>query len=145
MDFRFGGELPDDHVYLNRVRPIVDWSFKFISWIAITATLGVAADVTSNKWLWGMYAICQLLLFWFLQTFFSWLFTMKFPRKAAAKPRAEVARTGIKLWVYKARTILIAVLAFFVWTCFQVAMQQAIARAVTAVEDFQKSGRGGGK
>jgi hypothetical protein len=42
MDFRFGGELPDDHVFMSRVRPLVDWTFKFISWLVITATFGVA-------------------------------------------------------------------------------------------------------
>ena len=141
MDFRFGGELPDDHVYLNRIRPIVDWSFKFISWIAVTATLGVAADVTSSKWLWGMYCFCQLMLIMFLQTFFSWLFEMKFPRGAAAKPRPVVVRTGFKLQVYKARTVFIAVFAFLVWNGFQLGMQQAIGRAVMAIEEFQKAGR----
>ena len=39
MDFRFGGEL-DDHEFMSRVRPLVDWTFKFISWLIITATLG---------------------------------------------------------------------------------------------------------
>jgi hypothetical protein len=40
MKFRFGAELPDDHVFLSRVRSLVDWTFKFVSWLVITATLG---------------------------------------------------------------------------------------------------------
>lgn len=69
MDFRFGGELPDDHVFLTRTRSLVDWTFKFISWLAVTATFGVAAEVTGNKWLWGVYILSHLLLIFFLRRF----------------------------------------------------------------------------
>jgi hypothetical protein len=141
MDFRFGGELPDDHVFLSRVRSIVDWSFKFISWLAITATLGAAAEVTKNGWLWAIYFLCQLLLIFFLQAFFSWLFAMKFPRWSRQKATPEAARNRFWAILRRARTILIAVFAFLVWAAFQLGMQQAIGRSVDAIAEFQKAGR----
>jgi hypothetical protein len=141
MDFRFGGELPDEHVFLSRVRPLVDWTFKFISWLIITATLGVAAEVTKNAWLWAIYFLGQLLLIFFLQSFFNWLFTMKFPRRAGRKSSPVAVRTGLRAMMRKVRTLLIAVFAFFVWAGFQVGMQQAIGRTVDAIAEFQKAGR----
>jgi hypothetical protein len=141
MDFRFGGILPDDHVFLNRVRPLVDWTFKFISWLVITSTFGVAAEVTKNAWLWAIYFLGQLLLIFFLQSFFSWLFEMKFARKEGRKPSPAAARTGFGATVRKARTLLIAVFAFLVWIGFQVGMQQSIGRTVDAIAEFQKASR----
>ncbi|MDE5458593.1 hypothetical protein GWE18_38625 [Bradyrhizobium sp. CSA112] len=139
MDFRFGGELPDDHVFLDRIRSIVDWSFKFISWLIITATLGVAAHATKNLWLWGLYFLCQGLLIVFLQTFFSWLFSMKFPGSKGSRNKNAAARQGFWIWVHKARRILIAILALAVWLGFQLAMQQAIGHTVDAIAEFQKT------
>lgn len=141
MDFRFGGELPDDHVFLNRIRSLVDWTFKFISWLLVAATIGVAAEVTKNPWLWGIHYLCLLLLLFFLQAFFSWLFTMKFPGKARPKSAPAPARTGHWAIVRKARTIVVAIFAFLVWACFQLGMQQAIGRTVDAIAEFQKTGR----
>jgi hypothetical protein len=140
MNFRFGGELPDGHVFLSRVRPLVDWTFKLISWLIITATLGVAAEVTKNAWLWAIYFLAQLLLIFFLQSFFSWLFAMKFPGRAKRKSTVAV-RTGAWAMLRKVRTLLIAVFAFLVWASFQVGMQQAIGRTVDAIAEFQKMGR----
>jgi hypothetical protein len=141
MDFRFGGELPDDHVFLTRIRSLVDWSFKFISWLVITATLGVAAEATKSPWLWALYFLSQLLLLFFLQVFFSWLFAMKFPRWARQRSLPGAARNRFWVTLRKARTIIIAVFAFFVWATFQLGMQQAIGRTVDAIAEFQKAAR----
>lgn len=138
MDFRFGGVLPDDHVFLTRIRSLVDWSFKFVSWLIITGTLGVAAHATNNAWLWGLYVICQLLLIFFLQTFFDWLFEMKFPRREGRKENALLPSRAWT-WVHKSKRILIAIFAFVVWASFQVAMQQAIGRTVDAVSEYQRT------
>jgi hypothetical protein len=140
MDFRFGGELPDDHVFLDRVRPLIDWSFKFISWLIITATLGVAAQITKNLWLWGLYFLCHGLLIFFLQAFFSWLFTMKFPGRSSRKEPSR-PRQGFWAWMYKVRQTLITIFALLVWACFQLGMQQAIGRTVDAIAEFQKMNR----
>lgn len=139
MDFRFGGVLPDNHVFLDRVRSIVDWSFKFVSWLIITATLGVAAHATKNVWLWGLYFICQGLLVFFLQSFFSWLFSMEFPGIKRSQEEAAVVRQGFWAWMHKAKRSLVAVLAFVVWLGFNLAMQQAIGRTVDAIAEFQKT------
>ncbi|MBT1516250.1 hypothetical protein KIP88_37990 [Bradyrhizobium sp. SRL28] len=140
MHFRFGGELPDDHPFLERFRSLVDWSFKFISWLIITATLGVAAQVTKDPWLYGLYFLCHVLLIFFLQAFFSWLFTMKIPGGRSRKEPAA-PRRGWWAWMHKARRMLIAIFAFLVWGCFQLGMQQAIGRTVDAIAEFQKTNR----
>lgn len=139
MDFRFGGELPDDHVFLTRIRSLVDWSFKFVSWLIITGTLGVAAHATSNTWLWSLYGLCQLLLFLFLQTFFDWLFKMKFPGRKSARPERLAPRSRVWIWIHKFQRALIAIFAFVLWAGFQLAMQQAISRTVDAVSDYQRT------
>ena len=102
MNFRLGGELPDDHVFFSVIRPLVEGVFKFVSWLIITATLGVVAGLTRNIWLWAMYGACHLLLIFFLQTFFNWLFLMRFPGRPGRKQKL-IPPVGFGRWLYKAR------------------------------------------
>lgn len=141
MDFRFGGDLPDDHVFRTRIRHLVDWCFKFVSWLGVTATFGVAAEITNNRWLWGIYIFCHILLIFFLQSFFSWMFAMQFSKKRQQRTTSKVPASGFGRWMIKFRTITISVFAFLVWVGFQVAIQNAIGHTVEAIGEFQKSGR----
>lgn len=138
MDFRFGGELPDDHVFLTRIRPLVDWTFKLFSWLLVTSTFGIAAEVTKSPWLWAIYGLSQLFILLFLQSFFDWVFTMKFPKWSKKKPAAPPA-VGWRKYVRSIRRAAIAIFAFLIWTAFQIGMQQAIGRTVDAIAQFQKS------
>jgi hypothetical protein len=111
-----------------------------LGWLSLRRS-AVAARVTNSPWLWAIYFLCQVLLIFFLQVFFSWLFAMKFPQKVGQKSPAGSVRPGIWAVMRKARTVVIAAFAFFVWAAFQVGMQQVIGRSVDAIAEFQKAGR----
>lgn len=61
---------------------------------------------------------------------------------ASAAPGPTILKPGrFRVWLQKAKKALVVTFAFLIWAAFQAGMQSAIAITVTAIADFQKSGR----
>jgi hypothetical protein len=140
MQFKFG-EFPDDHGFLFSVRPLVDWSFKLISWLGITATFEIAAKLTGSPYLWTIYVIAHLLVLLFLYSFIDWLWQIKLPRQAPKKlPAVATTSSRAKRWIHKGRILVVVVLSVVVWGSLMGVMQIVVDQTVSAIVEFQKKG-----
>jgi hypothetical protein len=125
MQFNFG-ELPDEHSFLYGVRPLVDWSFKVITWLGIAATFQIAAEVTNSRYLWAIYIIAYLLVLLFLQSLLSWLFQLKRHRTAPKTICSTTNATRVRRIAAKAGALTRYALGFLIWWVLIFAMQTAV-------------------
>ena len=134
MELRFGA-LPDDHSFPRLVRPLVDWTFKFIAWIGICATLQFAAQATGSRLLWTMTGVAYLLIFCFIAALLDWLRhispAVAPSKKAGAEARALVWFRKAPRWALVASFVLISVSVL-------AAIHFGVRQAIATVVDFQK-------
>ena len=139
MELRFG-ELTDDHVFLTRVRSLVDWSFKLIAWLGICATIQIAAEKTGSVYLWVITIISYFLIFFFLQSFLDWVWHFKRNAKPNnTRARSRNASTSPARWVQSARKWMTFLFAGIVWFGLVYAQQIAVSKTISAIIEFQKS------
>jgi hypothetical protein len=130
MEFKFG-ELPDDHVFLTRVRSLVDWTFKLIAWLALCATLQVAAQTTGSPYICGLSILAYLMIFFFCQSFLDWLWHLKRYTKKEKPTTAPKPPGRLKRWSKFA-------IAGIVWLLLIQLQQRAVSEAIGALVSFQK-------
>lgn len=92
MKIRFG-EFPEDHHFILITRPFVEWSFKFIGWMILTATIRYAYEKTSSTFLLGMTIFAYLLLLGFVGAFVDWFRSFRFNSALKRQP-IDIAKLG---------------------------------------------------
>ncbi len=134
-------KFPEDHVFFYSVRPLVDWTFKLIAWLSLTASLQVGAEITGSVYLWILVALSYLLIIFFLQSFFTWLRQVQFTGRLsflAPKPRIAFTDPAKRFfdkagdWITK--FLVLCLLAFGVNV-----MHEAVGKIVDEIRISQKS------
>jgi hypothetical protein len=114
MKLRFG-EFPEDHSFLLITRPFVEWAFKLLGWIILTATIRYAYEKTSSYLLLGLTIFAYLLLLGFV----DWFRSFKF-KSVSPKPAANMRETtGVWKLLKRSRRV-VAVIASFAITVLMV-------------------------
>lgn len=134
-------ELPDDHAFLSPVRSLVDGVFKVIGWLALSATVQVAAEATRSALLWSMCLIGYLMIAFYIQTFIAWLGHGKLPRMTAAIRDVRPGRGSRFSFVRWLSRVAVPAIGVVIWLSLMLAMQSTIERSASAIVEFQKSSK----
>jgi hypothetical protein len=129
MELRFG-ELPDDHVFLTRVRSLVDWSFKLIAWLLLCATLQVGAQATGNAYIWTLAILANILIYFFCQSALDWIWHLKRYKQRDERPKETKLLNKFFRWT---RIIIASVL----WFSLIAIQMKAVDEAIDALASFQ--------
>jgi hypothetical protein len=155
MKLRFG-EFPTHHYFVDLLRPVVDWTFKFIGWLVIVSTFNYAYETTGNPILFYVKWALYLLLGQFVWGFIEWFFEFRFyPRAIPGKeildavartpaivtPRSVAAKIRVKIWQVT-RRLAAVLLSIAITVTALVTVQTAVRKTVDAIVEFQKHGRG---
>lgn len=134
-------ELPDDHAFLSPVRSLVDGVFKVIGWLALSATIQVAAEATqSAPLLWLAYIGCFTVLF-YLQKFLNWLTHGKLPGMTVALRDARPGRSSKLAGIRLLSRVGVPLLGLVIWISIIAAIQVTIGRSATSIVEYQKSSK----
>lgn len=136
VELRFGN-LPERHPFLEILRPLTDWTFKFIGWMVISATIYIGWERTGNRWLLAAAIITEILPACFVYSFLQWLSALERPKKATNQ-QAKPERWLRRLWS-RSRRVVFLVVSFVVWWSCVFAAQLAVQEFATAILDLQKS------
>lgn len=129
--------LPDEDPFLYPVRPLVENSFKLITWLGVAATFQIAASATGSSYLWVVCGFAYLLILLYLQAFLDWFWKIRSDRslkKSAAK--ASTPAGPIPLF-QKMGILLRRVLGTVIWLALMVTMQNVVTSAIAAIIVFQ--------
>jgi hypothetical protein len=125
--------LPDEDPFLYPVRPIVENSFKLITWFGVAATLQIAASATGSWYLWGICGFAYLLILLYLQAFLDWFWKIRSDRSLNIKASVSTASGMVSFF----RKILRRVLGTVIWLTLMVTTQHVVTRAIAAIIAFQ--------
>lgn len=123
--------LPDEDPFLFPVRPIVENSFKIITWLGIAATFQIAATVTHSWYLWGVCGFAYLLILFYLQSFIDWMWKIRSDRSPVKVAQGKRSTLG---------NFLRRVMGTVIWLALGAGMQNMITNAIAAIVEFQSRG-----
>jgi|1186.fasta_scaffold507480_1 hypothetical protein len=132
MKIRFG-EFPEHHSFLLITRPFVEWSFKLVGWIILTATLRYAYQKTSSYFLLGLTIFAYLLLFGFVGGFVEWCRNFKFNSMPPARPTNVRDTKGFRRVFGRARRIATVSLGFAIAALMVGAMNTVVDQAIDSI------------
>jgi hypothetical protein len=95
MKIRFG-EFPEEHHFLQIMRPFVEWTFKFFGWLVILSTVQFAQERTGSQVLLYVKWFAYLLILGFTSTFVDWILSFKRYRTVSGAKLIEVATASAK-------------------------------------------------
>ncbi len=137
MEMRIG-TLPDDDAYFN-ARAVVDWSFKFIAWLGVTATFQVAAEATNSWMLRSLYILCYLLILFYLQSLIDWLLQFRRHVAPSAKPKVVAPPVGrVRQMIWRGSQWFSLALSFVIVWSIKIGMQYPVQFAIDAIAKIQK-------
>ncbi|OSI69917.1 hypothetical protein [Bradyrhizobium canariense] len=134
-------ELPDDHAFLSPVRSLVDGVFKIIGWLALSATIQVAAEATRSALLWSLCLTGYFMIAFYIQTFFDWLTHGKLPGMATSIRDVRPGQGSRFGFVRLLSRIAVPAVGIAIWFALILAMQSTIEKSASLIVDFQKSSK----
>jgi hypothetical protein len=153
MKIRFG-EFPEEHHFLQIMRPFADWTFKFFGWLVIIATVQFAQERTGSQVLLYVKWLSYLLILGFIGAFVDWVLSFKRYKAisgaklveiatASARPDAE-ATAGVKsrkrlwrVWL-KVRSIFVALISLSLTVLFVGAANVATDKIISSLVELQQ-------
>jgi len=93
MKIRFG-EFPEEHHFLQIMRPFVEWMFKFFGWLVIISTVQFVQERTGSVVLFYVKWFSYFLILGFLGAFVDWVFSFRRYRTISGKRLAGIAMAG---------------------------------------------------
>ncbi len=131
MEIRFG-RLPDNHYFIIITRPLVEWSFKLLSWLLIAATLLLAAEKSGSYVLYGAASLASVLPFAFIYAFLHWLWSIEpYERKQGTTARLS--------WWGKVRKLAVVTMALALWWTLVFATHLALNQTLLAIVEVQRT------
>src|SRR5436309_644706 len=97
MELRFG-KFPEHHPFLLITRPFVEWSFKYVGWLIIAATIDYARVKTHSVALFILEGLIYLLILGFSTGFVDWMLSFQFNSRKPARKTGR-ARRGAVAWI----------------------------------------------
>lgn len=119
MRLRFG-EFPEDHHFISISRPFVEWSFKYLEWLAVVATIQVAATKTNSRVLLALEWFAYFLILAFNGGLADWFLNFRF----ASEGKRPKTRSRIR--------ILAALLGGLLMTMLVMAIINLVSQSVIA-------------
>jgi hypothetical protein len=150
MKIRFG-EFPEEHHFLQIMRPFVEWTFKFFGWLVIVSTVQFAQERTGSQVLLYVKWLSYLLILGFIGTFVDWILSFKRYRAISGAGLASVAgikrdaqtssiRSKNRFWrvLLKLRTIFVGLISLSLTVLFVAAANTATEKIINALVEFHQ-------
>ncbi|MET4235555.1 hypothetical protein ABIA85_008866 [Bradyrhizobium sp. LA6.10] len=134
-------ELPDDHAFLSPVRSLVDGVFKVIAWLALSATIQVAAEATRSVLLWSLCLTGYFMIAFYIQTFVDWLTHGKLPGMSAAIRDVRPGKGSRFALVRLLSRFGVPAISVAVWFALILAMQSTIEKSASLIVEYQRSSK----
>jgi hypothetical protein len=90
MKIRFG-EFPEEHHFIQIMRPLVEWTFKFLSWLVIVSTVQFVQERTGSQVLLYLKWLSYLLILGFIGAFVDWILSFKKYKTISGTKLIEIA------------------------------------------------------
>lgn len=134
-------ELPDEHTFLSPVRSLVDGVFKLIAWLALSATIQVAAESTHSALLWSLCLTGYFMIAFYIQLFLDWLTHGKLPGMSAAIRDVRPGKRSRFAVIRVLSRYMIPATGLIIWLALILTMQSTIEKSASAFVEFQKSSK----
>jgi hypothetical protein len=153
MKIRFG-EFPEEHHFLQIMRPFVEWTFKFFGWLVIISTVQFAQERTGSQVLLYVKWFSYLLILGFIGAFVDWILSFKKCKTISGAKLIEIATASVKpdaeatagtrskklfwrVW-HKLRGIFVALISLSLTVLFVGAANIATDRIISSLVEFQQ-------
>jgi hypothetical protein len=123
------GEFSRDHHFILITRPFVEWSFKYLGWLALTSTIRVAREKTQSLALLIIEWFAYGLILGFNGAFSDWIASFKsYPQRTSVAHSAARRIAGI--------------IAFFLFSLLSLAIVNFVSQSMLdALTKFHQNGR----
>jgi hypothetical protein len=118
---------------------LVDGVFKVIAWLALAATIQVAAEATQSVLLWILCAIAYLMIMFYLQTFVSWLSHARLNGSASSLRELRPGNNSKLAAIRGLSRLGLPVIGVAIWLAVILGMQTTIGKSAQAIVEFQKA------
>lgn len=156
MKIRFG-EFPEEHHFLQIMRPFADWTFKFFSWLVIISTVQFVQERTGSQVLLYVKWFSYFLILGFVGAFVDWVFSFKKYKTISGKRLAGIAiaaaaaeegpdtrsksRKFLSRIFLKVRSVFIAMVSLFLTIICLGAANVVTDGVISAFVDFHRQAK----